>query len=89
MAMFDKFEVKENLRKCVATVTFTKADGSVRKMTCSLMDQYMPEIGDKPLQEARKENDDVLAVWDLDKNAWRSFRLDSITDIQYIGVDRV
>jgi predicted DNA-binding transcriptional regulator YafY len=30
----------------------------------------------------RKQNDDVLAVWDLDNSAWRSFRLDSIIEVQ-------
>jgi hypothetical protein len=29
-------------------------------------------------QKVRKQNLDVVSVWDLDKNAWRSFRLDSV-----------
>jgi hypothetical protein len=37
----------------------------------------------------RAENDEVLAVWDLDNLGWRSFRLDSINTIEYIGVNRV
>lgn len=87
--MFDKFEIKDNLRKCVAEVNFTKSDGTERKMFCTLMDEYLPEISPRPLEEARKENDSVLAVWDIEKKGWRSFRLDSITNINYIGVQTV
>lgn len=82
--MFDKAELKENLSKCVAEVKFTKADGSERKMLCTLIDKYLPEVSPRPLEEARKENNSVLAVWDIEKEAWRSFRLDSITKINYI-----
>lgn len=82
--MFDKMELKEKLREKVAEVTFTKADGTERKMVCTLMDEYLPEISPRPLEEARKENDSVLAVWDLEKEAWRSFRLDSVTNVLYM-----
>ena len=89
--MFSKSELKENLAKCVANVKFNKADGSVREMLCTLMSDYLPTV--EPLDESpkvpRKDNDDVLAVWDMDKKAWRSFRLDSIINIDYIGVNRV
>lgn len=89
--MITKEVLKENLSKCVAKVTFTKTDGFVREMYCTLMGDYMPTP--EPLDESpkipRKENDNVLAVWDIDNNGWRSFRLDSITNIEYIGVNRV
>jgi hypothetical protein len=29
----------------------------------------------------RPENPDVLAVWDMDNNGWRSFRIDSVKEI--------
>ena len=38
----------------------------------------------------KKENLDVLSVWDLDNNGWRSFRLDSVTDYQVVeGVEEL
>ena len=87
----DKNLLKENLSKCFAKITFNKTDGSLREMTCTLMSEYMPTL--EPLDESpkipRKENDNVLAVWDIDSQGWRSFRLDSITNIEYIGVNRV
>lgn len=89
--MITKENLKENLSKCIAKVTFNKSDGFMREMYCTLMSDYMPIP--EPLDESpklpRKENDNVLAVWDIDNNGWRSFRLDSIINIEYIGVNRV
>lgn len=87
--MLSKTDLQENLRKCIADITFTKVDGTERKMSCTLMNDYLPEFISSPLSEGRKENDGILAVWDLEKNSWRSFRLDSIINIDYIGIERV
>ena len=86
--MIDKSELRENLSKCIAEITFTKADGTIREMVCTLMPDHVTAEQVEP-HLPRKQNDEVLAVWDLDKNAWRSFRLDSINNINYIGVNRV
>ena len=60
-------------------VTFTKKDGTERIMKCTLQEEYLPEtVGDD-----RKKNDDSLAVYDLDKEGWRSFRWDSIKGINF------
>jgi len=89
--MFDKTELKEALSKCIANVTFTKKDGTARCMAATLMPDHLPAIiaENNVAHVPRVQNDEVLAVWDLDNKAWRSFRLDSITKIDYIGVDRV
>ena len=86
--MFDKAELKENLSKCVAEVKFTKADGTLREMTCTLIPSYIMTEETKT-HVPRKSSDEVLAVWDIEKNGWRSFRLDSITNINYIGTESV
>ena len=52
------------------TVIFTKKDGTQRKMRC-MMEAPTGEI----------KNPDVVPVQDLDKGAWRSFRLDSVLSI--------
>lgn len=87
--MIDKYELKETLQNGIATVTFTKADGTLREMRCTLMPEHLPP---QLLQEAapisekiRAENPNALAVWDLDANGWRSFRLDSISLIEVEG----
>jgi hypothetical protein len=87
--MMTKEILQENLSKCVAKITFYKTDGTLREMLCTLMEEYLPTP--KPLDDTpklpRKENDNVLAVWDIDSSGWRSFRVDSITKIEHIGVD--
>ena len=82
--MFNKETLKNDLQALVAKVTFTKADGSIREMKCTLKASLLPEVKLVEAHVPRKQNDDVLAVWDLENNAWRSFRLDSITDVEYI-----
>lgn len=68
------------LRTGIYTVEFTKVDGTPRTMRCTLLEQYLPEKSE--YESTRKVNDDVMAVWDLDKNAWRSFRLDAVTFVK-------
>lgn len=85
--MLSKSELKENLSKSVAEVIFNKSDGTVRIMNCTLMSNFLPQ---KKLDETthpipRRENDEVLAVWDLDNEGWRSFNINSIIEIEYIG----
>lgn len=82
--MLSKIELKENLSKCIAKVVFNKSDGTVRMMNCTLMADYLPMVisEEQVAHVPRKQNDDVLAVWDLDNSAWRSFRLDSIIEVQ-------
>lgn len=62
------------------SITFTKTDGTEREMNCTLDKQVVPEYQNKTSREKVK-NEDVVAVWDLDKQAWRSFRFDSLTRV--------
>ena len=50
-------------------------------MLCTLMSEFLPETKETE-KEDKKVNEEVLAVWDLEKEAWRSFRLDSISNVQ-------
>jgi len=44
----------------------------------------MKEVKDVDEEKApRKKNFDVIATFDLDKQAWRSFRLDSVQDFSF------
>lgn len=70
------------LKKEKAKVIFTKADGTERIMECTLMKSFLPEqIDIEEYTSERNTNDGVIAVWDLDKEDWRSFRLDRIESI--------
>ena len=88
--MITKEGLRENLSRCFARITFIKNDGTPREMHCTLMSEYLPQqIVEDVRHLPRKQNDNVLAVWDIDNKGWRSFQIDSITNIEYIGVNRV
>jgi len=76
-----KQEINQMLRENVHTVTFTKADGTERVMKCTLMDSHLPDQTDVEEYISRKKNDEVCAVWDVEKKGWRSFRVDSVKEI--------
>jgi hypothetical protein len=67
-------------------VTFTKSTGEERKMKCTLKEGVVP-LYEKKTDRAKAKNDEVLSVWDLDKNEWRSFRLDSIKTVEFGIID--
>ena len=78
-----KQKLKELLKKKVIKVTFKKKDGSERVMKCTLQEDIVP-IYEKKTERVKKVNDEVLAVWDLEKDSFRSFKLDSLIDYQII-----
>lgn len=74
--MLSKFDLKEKLENGVVTVVFEKTNGEERTMQCTLLNEYLPET-----KGVRAENDNVLSVWDVENNGWRSFRVDSIKQV--------
>ena len=70
------------------TVKFIKNDGSVREMICTLLESLAIPY-EKKTDKQKPENDEVLAVWDVEKHAWRSFRLDSIISAVVVEAQNV
>ena len=71
----------------VVEVTFTKADGSERLMKCTLQKSIVPAATKTdPLSQkkVREVNEQVLPVWDIDKSAWRSFRVENVTNFRTV-----
>lgn len=75
------------LQKNVLTVTFVKADGTVRDMRCTLRTDLLgalvpttggvkesKAVGDQPRSHS-------IRVFDMDKQQWRSFRFDRLHKI--------
>lgn len=82
--LYTKDAIREAARAGVIDVQFTKKDGSLREMRCSLQEQYLPSLmGDA--ETTTKDNPDVLAVWDLEAKGWRSFRIDSVLIMEPIN----
>jgi len=79
------------------TVTFIKADGSVRDMRCTLDRDRIPpqpprELNKAPVDGIVREDREIAAlvepeenhtqkVFDLDAGAWRSFRYDRLKKV--------
>ena len=75
--------LKERLKNGIVLVSFTKKDGERRDMQCTLNGSHIKT----PTTSATKESSRVapstsLAVYDVNKDAWRSFRWDSIIEVQ-------
>lgn len=71
----------EYLSENTITVEFTKKDGEKRRMFCTR------DIGKIPADQqptgSKSVTTDAVAVWDLEKNGWRSFNLSSLTRIEW------
>ena len=70
--------LKKKLHENILKITFEKKDGTVRNMLCTLKSEHIPQQDSSNKGTKKKENPDVLAVFDVEKNAWRSFRIDSV-----------
>lgn len=80
-------ELIGKLKNNVCIVVFTKKDGTERSMKCTLQEGIIPEATkEDPLSQKkiRALNEEVLPVWDTEKNGWRSFRIDSVKSFSVI-----
>jgi acyl-ACP thioesterase len=78
-----KDQIVAALRAHVCNVTFTKVNGETRTMPCTLREDIVPAYERKtPAKEATDKEKATLSVWCTDKAAWRSFRVDSVLELQ-------
>jgi hypothetical protein len=80
--MFAREELLDVLRTGTVNVTFTKKDGTERNMRCTLREAMIPTEALPTGESTRKKSDAVISVFDLEKDDWRSFRVDSVTSYQ-------
>jgi hypothetical protein len=76
--------LKKLLSKEGAIVTFTKKDGTERVMKATLNENVIPQEFIPKSKDNRKINDEVIAVFDLENQGWRSFRYDSIKQVEVV-----
>lgn len=82
--MITKTELKTMLQIGVCEVTFTKVDGSVRVMPCTLKESLLPPVVEKEGKKTKAPNEDNLSVWCTDKNEWRSFKVANVTKVEIL-----
>jgi hypothetical protein len=75
----------ENLNSGVR-VTFTKKDGSERKMQCTLLESRIP-ADKRPKGESESQDSSItgsaVRVFDTEVGEWRSFRWDSVIKVEF------
>lgn len=80
-----KAEVKKLAVSNILQVVFTKTDGEDRTMICTLISDLLPPVLEiDKVVPAIEPHPNVLSVWDIERNGWRSFRIDSIKTIDII-----
>lgn len=80
--IISKQELNEWLHNQILTVTFKKvSDNSERVMVCTLLSEFLPEKWQEG-HVIRIDDPNLMKVYDLDKHAWRSFKLDRVIEIK-------
>jgi hypothetical protein len=79
MQEFDWDSIKAAMKLGVVEVTFTKVNGTVRTMECTLADYLLPETGGGRATTA--SNPDIVVVYDIASEGWRSFKKSTVTDV--------
>lgn len=81
MNMPSDLNLRETLQHHVVNVQFIKADGSLRTMMATLMEKHLPVRSDDT-QQVLTSDPNLYKVWDLQAQAWRSFRQERIQSWQ-------
>jgi hypothetical protein len=76
----------EVLRNNVCEITFTKIDGSVRTMPCTLSTAHLPAKVLTETKTTRTFNPETISVFCTDKQEWRSFKTMNVTDVKILDV---
>lgn len=77
--------LKSILINQTAEVSFTKVNGDLRVMDCTLNPKVLPQVTVTEGSEktARKKSDTSLTVFDIKANGWRSFVVRNIQAVNY------
>lgn len=78
----DRSKVVSQLKESIVHVRFTKANGEIRDMKATLNPMIIPEqVDESEIKRIRRSNPEVLPVYDVEANGWRSFRWDSVQEV--------
>jgi hypothetical protein len=83
-------EIKDELNIGICEITFTKKDGTERIMSGTLNFDHIPqEKHPKQKSGEHQTQHTTVTVFDVIKEDWRSFRVDSIIDFTRLtGIDK-
>ena len=84
MTITTREQLSDLLHTGECIVEFTKVNGEVRAMPCTLDPRIVPPapepkvLAEGEVPKVKKENPNVMNVWCLDKKEWRSFRIANV-----------
>ena len=82
MKMMIREELVVKLREGTCKVVFKKVNGEERNMKCTLRKEELPDLPYKmdgqDAKPKRAVNVETISAWDVEKQAFRSFRLDNL-----------
>jgi len=73
--------IVEMLREGVVRVKFTKKDGDIRDMKCTLLSSHIPQ-DKQPKGTAGPIDESVVRVYDVVPEGWRSFVLANVISVE-------
>jgi len=82
MTQYTRQQIKELAQNKIITVVFTKKDGTERTMNCTLNESNIPTEHKPKNTGTSVGNDNTLAVFDTDKQGWRSFTIADVKHVQ-------
>ena len=71
-------EFRTTLENNVCNVKFTKVNGDFRDMDCTLKRELMPEPAFYATTQDSVEKKEHISVWDINREAWRAFRIANV-----------
>ena len=74
--------LKAVLKEREVNLEFVKKDGSTRKMIATLQESVIPQY-EKKTDREKKATIELMSVFDVELQEWRSFKLDSIKTIKF------
>lgn len=80
MTTITQEQLSELLLSGECIIEFTKVNGELRTMPCTLKAELIPPqpVVEGKETKSKKPNPDVMSVWCLDKKEWRSFRIANV-----------
>lgn len=66
----------EVLKTNIVEISFTKNDGTERKIRATLKSDMLPEVNESTA--TKPTSPDIQVVWSVDDQGWRAFRKDSL-----------
>ena len=80
--------IRKMLREGLVNIKFTKKNGTIRDMECTLLPLYIPEDM-RPKGTGSVTNENILRVYDIIEDDWRCFLVDNVLSVEAIIEDEI